>query len=392
MAHLASIVAGLIPAILLFLLARFGDKRREPWHIVTITFVLGGVGALATAWLIRKAALWTALDIRSDIAGNRGALLFIFAFISPVREFAKVAAMWPAFRSKHFDEPLDGVVYSSAAALGFAAVNGAVLLHSHPYEGVWFARVALALPAHLFFAALWGYALGRVKSLKTPGPIFPAAWTLATLSHGLYAHLVFGRAAGALLGVVPLLLVMGIVSAFGYRDLMRRGDRNDRHSVLLDRPSLDLMTAPPSLRSVRDAMRREGQPIVLRWIVFGAVVTLGAMVAGFAAAVAFGHWAHVDFAAVDERDVSSTAPAALLGAGLLGAFPLSGYLVAKASALPTLLEPALSVGLALMLSLVLLGIAAPVALVFALAFSPIAFTLACAGAWVGRPPPARTRG
>jgi hypothetical protein len=100
----------------------------------------------------------------------------------------------------------------------------------------------------------------------------------------------------------------------------------------------------------------------------------------------------VDFAAVDERDVSTTAPAALLGAGLLGAFPLSGYLVAKASALPTLLEPALSAGLALMLSLILLGIAAPVALVFALAFSPIAFTLACAGAWVGRAPPARTRG
>jgi len=107
MAHLASIVAALVPAILLFLLARFGDKRREPWHIVTTTFVLGGVGALATSWLIRKAALWTALDIRSDMVGNRGALLFIFAFIAPVREFAKVArhpaaacASWRRRRSR----------------------------------------------------------------------------------------------------------------------------------------------------------------------------------------------------------------------------------------------------------------------------------------------------
>ena len=32
---------------------------------------------------------------------------------------------------------------------------------------------------------------------------------------------------------------------------------------------------------------------------------------------------------------------------------------------------------------IMLGLAAPVAVVFALAFAPIAFGLACAGAWVG---------
>ena len=82
--------------------------------------------------------------------------------------------------------------------------------------------------------------------------------------------------------------------------------------------------------------------------------------------------------------MSTTAPVALLGAGLLAAFPLSGFLVARASAARTLLEPAMATGLAIGLTLVLLGLAAPVALVFALAFSPIAWGLACAGAWVGR--------
>ena len=37
-----------------------------------------------------------------------------------------------------------------------------------------------------------------------------------------------------------------------------------------------------------------------------------------------------------------------------------------------------------LLALVMLGILAPVALVFAFAVAPIAFGLACAGAWVGR--------
>ena len=34
-----------------------------------------------------------------------------------LREAAKVADTWPAFRSKHFDEPLDGLVYAASAAL-----------------------------------------------------------------------------------------------------------------------------------------------------------------------------------------------------------------------------------------------------------------------------------
>jgi hypothetical protein len=109
------------------------------------------------------------------------------------------------------------------------------------------------------------------------------------------------------------------------------------------------------------------------------MVTIGAMTVGLVLSVAFGHWAHVDFSVVDEHDVSTTAPVALLGSGILVAFPVSGYLIARASSLPTMLEPALASGLAILVTLVLLGLAAPVALVFALAFSPIAWALACAG-------------
>jgi hypothetical protein len=149
--------------------------------------------------------------------------------------------------------------------------------------------------------------------------------------------------------------------------------------------SLRDLSKPPSFRAVRAALQHADQPVVLRWIVFGAVVTVGAMVAGLATSVAFGLWAHIDFSLVDEHDVGTTAPLALLGAGLLAGFPVSGFLVARASKVPTLLEPALATGLAILATLLVLGLAAPIALVFALAFSPVAFGLACAGAWIGRP-------
>jgi hypothetical protein len=58
-------------------------------------------------------------------------------------------------------------------------------------------------------------------------------------------------------------------------------------------------------------------------------------------------------------------------------------LIARASGAQSMIEPAIAAGLAIMGTLVLLGLAAPISVVFALAFAPIAFGLACAGAWVG---------
>ncbi len=386
--------ASFLPAVLAAYLVWRSDKRREPWLPATGTFVLGALCAVPTFYLQEKASSWTGLDVRSAIAGDAGSLLFQFALVSPVRELAKVAASWPAFQSKHFDEPYDGVVYAALASMGFATYDGAWHLWHHRDAGIWMVRVLLALPAHLFFACLWGYALGRAKKAKRPGKLFPLTWLAATVGHAFYAHFTYGRGPGALVALVPMLLMMALVATMLARDLHRRGEEAVRapgfassDGGLLSSTPYSVptsSTSPPSLRAVREALRKADRPIMVRWIVVGTLVTIGAMIVGLAASIAFGHYARVDFAAVDEHDVSTTAPVALLGAWILAAFPLSGFIVARASGVATLLEPALSAGLAIVAALVLLGLAAPIALVFALAFSPIALALACAGAWVGR--------
>jgi RsiW-degrading membrane proteinase PrsW (M82 family) len=377
------ILFAFLPAALLMVLVWQSDKSREPPHVVIGTFVLAMGLAFGSFWLESRAAAWTGLDLRTDVAGNTGSLLFLFALVAPLRETCKVVACWPAFKSRHFDEPYDGVVYAAAAALGFAAIENAVMLRAHP-GGVWIARAVLALPAHLFFACAWGYALGRAKK-RDPGARFPALFMLATGMHGFYIHFVYARGAAFMVVVLPVLLAMGIVVWFAARDLRRRdeleGDQMDR----LSRVSMEIMTSPPSLRTMSAVLRRRDRPIALGWIAIGTMVTLGAMVCGVAGAVAFGRYAQVDFSVVDEENVSTVAPVALLGSGLLAAFPLSGFLIARASSLPTLIEPAMATALAIVLVLVLLGAAAPVALVFAAGLSPIAWGLACLGAWLGRP-------
>ena len=89
-------------------------------------------------------------------------------------------------------------------------------------------RTLLALPAHVFFACLWGYALGRARQSKVSIPIFPPAFVLAIAAHGLYEHFVYGRGPGALLAVSPLLAAMGAVAWVLARDLRARGDRLSR--------------------------------------------------------------------------------------------------------------------------------------------------------------------
>ncbi len=374
------VLGALLPILCFVELVRRTDPRREPRWLVSATFAFGAVAAAGALFVTERAASRTGLDVRVSAAGETGALVFLFFVVAPIQEAAKVAAAWPAFLSKHLDEAYDGVVYSAASSLGFAAVENAFVLRDHPTGAIWIARAVLALPAHVFFACLWGYALARAKQSRRRLPIFPVAFVATIAAHGLYAHFVYGRGPGALLGVTPLLAMMGFVAWMLARDLRSR----DRSSPVpsTSRGRLARLSQPPSLSAVRSALRRADEPVKVRWIVLGALVTLGAMIVGLAGGVVAAHALHIDLSTVNEHELSTAAPALLLGMGLLGSFPTSGWLVARAANVRTLLEPALASVLALVVTLVALGFAAPFAVIFGLAISPIAWVLSCAGAWV----------
>jgi RsiW-degrading membrane proteinase PrsW (M82 family) len=380
------LLPAILPAALFALLVHRTDVRREPRWLLVLTFVLGSAAGLVSLLLVSRAAGLTGLDIRVSATGEGGALVFLFLVVAPAQEAGKVAAAWPAFLSKHFDEPYDGVVYAASSALGFAGVENGFVLHAHPVGPIWLARALLSLPAHVFFATLWGYALGRAKHSRTRISIFPPAFVVAIVAHGLYAYFVYGRGPGALLAVAPLLAAMGVLAWYLARDLRLRGDPAPPSSSSgggrLAR--LSRVAQPPSLSALRSALTRADQPVKVRWVLFGAVVTIGAMLVGIAGGVLAAHLLKIDLSTVDEHEVSSAAPVLFLGIGLLASFPASGWLVARAAGVRTLLEPALACVLALAVTMAGLGFAAPFTVVFALALSPLAWVLACAGAWMGR--------
>jgi len=373
MLALASLLLVLFPLGLGLLVWRRVSVLGPVSRRLTLVMGLGGaLAALFAAYFEKLVLSFTGLSLDVATSGVGGALLATFLLAAPLEEALKVSVVWPLYRSRRIDGPRLGVCYAVAAAAGFSAVKGVMQVLLGAPGGVTVLRALVSIPAQLFFAGLWGYALGT-QGPPRRGRWFSLAWLSATLLHGLYDHIVWGRGPGFLVTVIPLFVFMGVGAWIALRDVAPDA-LSDLHSMVPD---------PPSLRMLREALRPVDHRLMVRWIVIGAFATLGLMIALVAGAVFLGHRMGIDFSLADESDMRSSGPLILLGAAVLLAFPIAGFLVARASAAHSVLEPALAAGLALAALVAMLFLTAPIGVLFALAAAPLAFGLACGGAWIG---------
>jgi len=342
----------------------------------------GAVVAIPVELGVGVLGRWFGVDAKAQVTGALASMLATLLVFAPLEEAAKAGAAWP-FRSRYLHEGRQGALLGAAVAVGFACVEVALYFTREKSSipgALAMSRAGLAVVARALTGAAWGYALATLPHKRYPDKRFWLTWCAVTVLRGLHDHLVFGKGLAALLASMPLLAGMVMVAYVAARQIAPvppLGSASGRLSFL---PSLP---PPPSFRAMRDALRRAERPVMLHWIVLGTLVTMGVVISCVVGAVVAGRRAGVDFGAVDEGQVTGAVPLALVGAAVLWAFLVSGYLVARASGAVSVLEPAFAAALAIVAALVLLGLAAPVAVVFALAFAPIAFGLACAGAWVG---------
>lgn len=357
-------VAAAFPLILaLLLVLQVRRKERLSEGLLAMVALGGGVMGALAVYAERVVLTWTDLTFEVARSGTSGALLATFLLAAPLEEGLKVLVVWTLYRRRRVQTARLGLAYAAATAAGFAAVETA-LSSVAPGEGVGLLRLLLAAPAALFFAGLWGYALGASHEQDR---FFTLSWLLATVLHGLYDHILWGRGPGLLVALIPMLLFMALATFMALRGEGRT------HTAL----------EPPSLETVRARLVQRERPLMVGWIIAGAFVTMGLIVALVALSVVAGNRLGVDFALADEADVRSSGPLVLLGAAVLTAFPISGYLVARASSSQGLLEPALAAATTLGLLVAMLWLAAPIGVLFALAVAPIALGLACGGAWIG---------
>jgi len=163
-----------------------------------------GLGLLAAGLSKTMYVALEPLGLRFDavaLAETNGPALFAYALlaIGPIEELAK---MLPFFlivlRFKAFDEPLDGIIYASFIAMGYAAVeNYHYLDFLTGAEAV--ARGFAGPVIHILFASIWAYWITEAW-LKRASIIKPAilGFLLAAGLHGLYDFMVLRHPVAAL--------------------------------------------------------------------------------------------------------------------------------------------------------------------------------------------------
>jgi RsiW-degrading membrane proteinase PrsW (M82 family) len=183
----------------------------EPVSSLVLAFGLGLVSA-AISRALYTALGWASLryDAIALADGNTlGLLAYSLLAIGPVEEFAKLLpflalVLW----HRELDEPIDGIIYASFVALGYAAVENVIYLDflTH-YEAA--ARGFAGPVVHMLFASIWGFTIGcaRIRGESILRPM-ARGFLLAAGLHGLYDFIVLQQSLNAL-PIAALLIVGG---------------------------------------------------------------------------------------------------------------------------------------------------------------------------------------
>jgi RsiW-degrading membrane proteinase PrsW (M82 family) len=184
----AGLILALVPAIL-WLVFFYQQDRLEPEPVghVARMFVIGlalagGIGLPLTDQLFQvQDWIYAADPITTFLAS-----VFVIGAVEAFMIYATVRFFM--FDSPEFDERTDGVIYGTAAGLGYAtALNLAFILSNGGSAlgsgEVFVAEVALA---HAAIGGLLGYFLGRAKLEQDPIWWLPLGVVIAALLNGLF--------------------------------------------------------------------------------------------------------------------------------------------------------------------------------------------------------------
>ena len=173
----------------------------EPPGNLLLCFVLGIFAAgLSKAMYIGLESLGLRFDAVA-LAADGGPGLFLYAMlgIGPIEELAKmIPFLLVVVRFKAFDDPMDGIIYASFIALGYAAVENYHYLDFLTTTEA-FARGFAGPVIHIVFASIWAHWIARAVLDGKPA-VRPAltGFLLAAGLHGFYDFLVLRHAVLAL--------------------------------------------------------------------------------------------------------------------------------------------------------------------------------------------------
>ncbi|MFT7626140.1 MAG: RsiW-degrading membrane proteinase PrsW (M82 family), partial [Myxococcota bacterium] len=203
--------AAVAPALFLVWYFASKDVFPEPLHMLVKAFFWGIVIIIPV--LMIGAPVQALLEGITNPYVMGVASAFLTAAIP--EEAMKLYAVHRIARSKHFDEPMDGIVYAATASLGFACFENVLYVMD---GGIATAvmRAVTAVPAHALFGVVMGWYVAQARFGKgsARGAYF-RAFLIPMIFHGIYDTPLLALAAHSSppgwLVAVAWLVVIGVI-------------------------------------------------------------------------------------------------------------------------------------------------------------------------------------
>jgi RsiW-degrading membrane proteinase PrsW (M82 family) len=206
---------GFVPMFVFAAFVNWLDRyEKEPKVLLGATFIWGVVIAGGGAFILNTAfGMGIYAFTGSESAAEFGTTSIVAPIIEEALKGLAVLVVFLLFR-KEFDSILDGIVYGSIAAMGFAAIENVLYIYRNGYqdsgwEGFWtlvVIRVLLVGWMHPFFTAFTGIGLAIARTSRNMLVKIlaaPAGYTVAVMLHAFHNTFssVIGGSGGFFLGI-----------------------------------------------------------------------------------------------------------------------------------------------------------------------------------------------
>lgn len=209
------LIAAISPAAVLGYYIYNKDKlRQEPPKELLKAFGLGVLSTVVSLCISQPLGL---LGFYSNNPESfLGCLATAFFGAAIPEEIAKFLMFLLVIRKNHwFDERMDGIVYASCVALGFAALENILYLASNfdSWVSVGITRALLSVPGHFFFGILMGYYFSIVRFSASPSTKDKCLVLLAPIiAHGTFNSLLFTMDIVPALSAVLMVVFLYVVN------------------------------------------------------------------------------------------------------------------------------------------------------------------------------------
>lgn len=181
------IIIAVIPAIIIIAGIYLSDRHdREPFKVLFFTYVLG-------ALMVIPSIIVEEILIRFNIFPSVFGAFFNAFIVAGFTEeyFKRWAILKYSYKTKFFNEKLDGIVYGVFAAMGFATIENIIYVAyrytNNPFIGLY--RGIFSVPAHAVFGITMGYYLSLARfdlDLKRKKMNMRKSLYMPLIMHGIF--------------------------------------------------------------------------------------------------------------------------------------------------------------------------------------------------------------